>query len=156
MIRRSKRKRADDDACNAPMFSLDGESVDAYIVDVHDGDTITAVFASRWTAPAGKRYKWHVRLAGVDTAEVRGNQRTAGQIAKAEEARQFVISKCLNRMVRIECLGNDKYGRLMGRVFVDSSSDDDNGGQQVELNALLISKKLAVAFGPNQWQKMQC
>ena len=99
-------------------FTLDGMVFQAKVVDVHDGDTIKAVFKI-----FDKYYKWNCRIAHVDTPELRTDD-------PAEKARGlFVRDKLreliLNKIVTLHCLKFDKYGRLL----VEINSGQINSGQ---------------------------
>ena len=95
-----------------PIFSLDGMNFQAKIVDVHDGDTVKAVFKV-----FDKYYKWNCRIAHVDTPELRTDD-------PAEKARGlFVRDKLreliLNKIVTLHCLKFDKYGRLLVEIVTN-------------------------------------
>ena len=115
---------------STPIFSLDGLNFQAKIVDVHDGDTVKAVFKV-----FDKYYKWNCRIAHVDTPELRTDD-------PAEKARGlFVRDKLreliLNKIVTLHCLKFDKYGRLL----VEINSGQINSGQNI--HEWLIHNKYA-------------
>jgi endonuclease YncB( thermonuclease family) len=89
-----------------PIFTLENMIVDAKIVDVHDGDTVKAVFKV-----FNKYYKWNCRIAHVDTPELRTEN------LEEKERGLFVRDKLreqiLNKVVTLHCLKFDKYGRLL-------------------------------------------
>ena len=51
---------------NTPLFSLNGKTFTAKVVDVYDGDTITVVFKV-----FNQYYKWNCRIMHVDTPEIK-------------------------------------------------------------------------------------
>jgi micrococcal nuclease len=75
----------------------------AQVVAVHDGDTITV----RTEAKTLK-----VRVAGVDCPEI-------GQ-PWSSRAKQFTSQLVFGKTVTVETHGTDQYGRMIGRVFVDT------------------------------------
>lgn len=81
------------------------------VVRVHDGDTVTV-------ARAG--FEATVRLDEIDAPEL-------GQ-AYGSQSRQSLVGLCLNRPAEIHGLGEDKYGRVLGRV---SCAGTDANAEQV-------------------------
>lgn len=109
---------------------------EAKVVSVYDGDTITVV---AYFDGGFKRF--NVRLYGIDCAEMRGG--TDETKKKAIAAKQFVINRVLDRIVKIEVLNNqkldghvirEKYGRLLARITTPDNQD---------LSDLLIQEGLA-------------
>ena len=68
---------------------------------VSDGDTITI-------AAEGRKEK--VRLIGIDAPELRQEG--------GREARQYLAKRILNRRVKVEGETRDRYGRLLGTVYL--------------------------------------
>ena len=68
---------------------------------VSDGDTITI-------AAEGRKEK--VRLIGIDAPELRQEG--------GPEARQYLEKRILNRRVKVEGETRDRYGRLLGTVYL--------------------------------------
>jgi endonuclease YncB( thermonuclease family) len=89
-----------------PIFTLENMIVDAKIVDVHDGDTVKAVFKV-----FDKYYKWNCRIAHVDTPELRTDDPDEKQ--RGLYVRDKLREHILNKVVTIHCLKFDKYGRLL-------------------------------------------
>jgi endonuclease YncB( thermonuclease family) len=95
----------------------------AKIVDVYDGDTMTAAFdhlqhvdsSSRKRKRSDSAYclhKWRIRLSGVDTAELK----TGNRKQRAREVRDHVRSLVLGKIVQLQPIEFEKYGRLLCRV----------------------------------------
>ena len=100
------------------------------VTSLHDGDTLTCVFAP---FVPGEYYTFSVRIAGIDTPELKGLTRD-----KALDARQRAFELLTLRFdvntrnfrkkdfdvffkdnyveTTIECQGFDKYGRLLGDI----------------------------------------
>ena len=80
--------------------------LDAQVVGVADGDTVTLLI-ERPGGPAQVR----LRLTEIDTPE-----RAQPWGARA---RQALAGKLFRRQVRVASEGEDRYGRLLGRVYLD-------------------------------------
>ena len=93
------------------------------VVNIYDGDTCKVVFPMN-----GKMYRWNVRLSGYDTPEMRppkSQENRDEEIAAAKEAKNFLIGKVMNedQLVYIKCGEFDKYGRLLGTLFLEEDSE---------------------------------
>lgn len=99
------------DCSNIHVFSLDGMTFDAKVVDVYDGDTVTLVFKFY------NYYKWKCRLDGIDTPELK----TGNNKDEAIKARDYLRSIILNKIVKISCGTFDKYGRLLVKILYDNN-----------------------------------
>ena len=84
----------------------------ADVVAVADGDTVTVL---RQTAAGPKQVK--VRLTEIDAPE-RGQP-------WGTRARQALADKVFGRTVRVAASGEDRYGRLLARLFVLFVADGD-------------------------------
>ncbi len=89
---------------------------DAPVVAVADGDTVTVLRQ----APAGPR-QVRVRLTEIDAPE-RGQPWGA-------RARQALADKVFGRTVQVAADGEDRYGRLLARLYV--ADDDTLAGRDV-------------------------
>jgi micrococcal nuclease len=116
---------------DAPMFSFEGEEIEAKVVSVYDGDTVKVVFPL-----SNKLYKWNCRLTGVDTPELRTRCKTEKKYGY--EVRDYLRSKILNKVVKLKCGDFDKYGRLLTTIICD----DD----KCCVNDWLIENKYAFAY----------
>lgn len=116
-----------------PLFDLDGVDVMARVLGCHDGDTMRVAVPVPWAGGAVRLAT--LRLLGVDTPEMSGDQ-----AARGVEARDFVLrwlapdlfaaaaeglskaaiqERLEGRVVsaRVCCGARDKYGRVLARVF---------------------------------------
>ena len=132
-----------DCSIHTPEFSLQGTQLWGRVVDIYDGDTMTVVIR----APSDKFHKFHVRIAGIDTAEIKGGS------ASAYDAKMRVVHMVTGRndidvikhkrdmvkllaekvyLVELVCGSFDKYGRLLANVCtvdgVDIGSELLKGG----------------------------
>ena len=124
---------------DTPLFSLEGNFVECKVVDVYDGDTCKVVFPLN-----EKMYRWNVRLTGYDTPEMRpprSQENRDEEINAARLARDFLKSKVMNQdqLVYIKCGEFDKYGRLLGTLFI-------NQEDEVSVNDLMIQNGHGYAY----------
>ncbi len=77
--------------------------LDATVVAIADGDTVTVLDAER-------QARTRVRLTDIDTPE-RGQP-------WGTKARQALADKVFRRQVRVASGGEDRYGRVLGRLYV--------------------------------------
>jgi len=102
---------------NTSLFSLNGSSVIAKIIDVYDGDSITVIFKL-----FGNYYKWKCRIMHIDTPEIKQKikPRNEEETIKFEKEKKRAIiirdimrDKLLNKIVILHCFQFEKYGRLL-------------------------------------------
>lgn len=116
----------------------------ARVLDVCDGDTVVAAMSL-----GGSAYAVRIRLAGIDAAEARaGGGRAAGRLAelltgraagsRSETRAALEATPCV---VRVECRGRDKYGRVLGDIMVPAV-----GGGESSAGAVLVSEGLAAEY----------
>jgi len=86
---------------------------------VYDGDSITVVmdlgFKLAMETP--------IRVAGIDTPELRGSQPEEKRLARLAKAR---MKELCGKQVYVESLDGgkrDKYGRVLGRLFTMDEQD---------------------------------
>lgn len=101
-------------------------------VDNYDGDTLTVNIPDVHPLIGTKM---SVRIAGVDTAEIKGKAPCEKQMAT--KARDFVATK-LKQAKKIELanIDRDKYFRIVADVMVDGQS----------ITTLLLQNKLAYGY----------
>lgn len=100
------------------IFSLNGYSTQAKVVDVYDGDTCTIVF--KWE---GKYRKFKCRCYGYDSPEMkpRLNIENRDEIKEnAVKAKERLIELTAD-IVRVECMDFDKYGRLLVKLYKNNN-----------------------------------
>jgi micrococcal nuclease len=90
------------------------------VINVHDGDTITVMHN-------GKPEK--IRLYGIDTPEL---SQYSGQNAK-----QFTSSQVFDKLVQVQLIDKDRYGRTVGIVSVGN----------LVINRLLVEYGYAWVYG---------
>lgn len=153
---------------NTSPFSFNGRVICARVVDVYDGDTITAVT----DAGAGTFTQIRVRLMHIDTPEMRGGTPESKRLAVAardrlvqlitgrgdlsapmtKESIQQVLNTDRTYIVYIKCSHHDKFGRVLGEIFTNSAASG------VSLNAMLLREGHAKPYeGKNSSpRKQQC
>ena len=121
-------------------FSLENETKIGKCVHVYDGDTIQVVFPLQT-----ELFRWTCRLTGIDTPEIRTRNKTEKQFGYT--VRNYLREKILNKMVVIECGEFDKYGRLLGKIYLKQENDGQSGGgESVSINDWLVQNKYAFPY----------
>lgn len=111
----------------------------SYCISVYDGDTITIVKQFSCDGEPPKYYKYSVRLYGIDTPELR--TKNAVEKKYAIMAKNAVIELILNKMVELEDISYDKYGRILAKVFVT-----DERGFKINISEKLVEMRLAKRY----------
>ena len=137
-----------------PAFTLETNVYNAKVLDIYDGDTVTcAIYIF------DKYYKFNVRLAGIDTCELKSKNREQGlrarmrlyeliakndssgidiNIARKNLRQKMKESKCL---VILRCGSFDKYGRLLGWLYHVEDLE-----MAKSFNDILVNEKLAYVY----------
>jgi endonuclease YncB( thermonuclease family) len=111
----------------------------AKVLKCYDGDTCTIVFLID-KFPV----KLNLRLLEIDTAEIKGNNRTNSEKELSILAKKFLEDKVLNKRVYVELKKWDKYGgRVLGNIY---NIDSKNRPIQPSLSQQLLSKKMAHCY----------
>jgi len=79
------------------------------VVRIYDGDTLKAVRNDT---------SIKVRLVGIDAPETSKKKHLPGQ-PFSQKATDYLSKLVLNRNVQIKSYGTDRYGRILGEVFVN-------------------------------------
>ena len=118
-----------------PKFSLEGQMKLCKVVDIYDGDTCRVVFNHN-----GNINKWNIRMNGYDSPEMRPSRSLENRLeikAKAVESKNFLKSLVANspeQLVFIKCGGFDKYGRLLGELYVNQDDEKSVNQQMIDNN----------------------
>lgn len=119
--------------CNneTKIFTLEGQYKLCKVVDVYDGNTIKVVFDLN-----GTFYRWNVKMIGynVHKMEISINNPARESLKQlAIESRDFLKSIIFNdnQLVYIKCGNLDKYGTLMGTIYLNQTD-------KVSVNQLMI------------------
>ena len=121
---------------NTSLFSLEGETHDAKIVYIYDGDTMHVVFKK-----FGQYFRWNCRIMGVDTPELK----TKNEIEKRNgiKVRDATREQLMDKIVKIHCYNFDKYGRLLIDVVMPKELTTE---PELLLSQWLIQNKYAYAY----------
>jgi endonuclease YncB( thermonuclease family) len=102
------------------------------VINVYDGDTITIV--SKLPYDASPLYRFSVRLAGIDCAEIKG--KTEHERELAQEAKCALQKLIFNKVVTLKNLKTEKYGRVLADVYLGD----------LHVNQWLLDNKYAVQY----------
>ena len=102
------------------------------VIKVYDGDTIT--IASRLPNTDGPIYRFSVRLNGIDTPEIRGKSVAEKELAIV--VRDALRELIMGKVVELRNVANEKYGRILADVYLDS----------VSINDWLVEQNFAVPY----------
>lgn len=102
----------------------------AFVVSVYDGDTITVDIDLGFNV---WKMAEKIRLYGIDTPEIRGEEREDGLIAK-----DWLESKIKGKEIILETVKDrsGKYGRMLGIIWYDGDC----------INDLLVEEELAEVY----------
>ncbi len=120
-----------------PLYQLTG-TYKAKVVDVYDGDTITIVLLNKCSFEKHK-----LRLYGIDTPEMKPlrNDPNRDEIKKNALISKNKLSELvLNKIIEVDLIGNEKYGRLLGTVFTI------NYCSRTDINQYMIDNNYAYAY----------
>ena len=117
----------------------------AKVIKVYDGDTITV--ASKLPFIDSPIYRFSVRLAGIDSPEIKGQSLTEKTLAiKSRDALHKLI---FGKIIELKNCGKEKYGRLLADIYYNN----------IHVNQWMINKKLAVVYDggkkirPTHWDE---
>lgn len=103
------------------------------VIRVYDGDTITiATYIHNIKQP----YRFSVRLANIDTPELRTTNPTEKQFATI--IRDKLNLKIMNKTVLLSNVSTEKYGRLLATVTLENETKS--------INDWMLEKKYAVEY----------
>lgn len=106
---------------------------ECYCISVYDGDTITIVKKFSINNEEPQFYKYSVRLSGINTPEIRTKdliEKKYGLLAKDK-----LTNLILNKMIKLEDISYDKYGRILAKVFIyDNNEKIDICKKLIEMN----------------------
>ncbi len=113
-------------------FSFEGYKTWAKCVKIYDGDTGTFVFYYHHIP-----YKFKMRLMGIDTPEIRSKNEK--EVELAIKAKNRLIELIDDKLVYLECLNYDKYGRILTYIYADKK-------MQKSFNQILVDEGLAYVY----------
>ena len=143
-------------------FNLENISGDFLVESVYDGDTIVIIVPIKLEIFNMKTSnsldlessnsnntnkiilnKIKVRLFGIDTPELKPCKNLLGRnehILMAKKAKDFLSNLILNKIIKVQFLHNDKYGRPLVKLFIVDNE------KTIYINDLLISNGYAKKY----------
>ena len=121
------------------------------VIKVYDCDTITIATKFPYLTTLNESnimYRFHVRLPGIDTPEMK--TKNADEKSIAHLAQKTLSELILNQNVTLKNTSLDKYGRILANVYTE------NG---VELSSWAITSRFAVSYdggtkkSPKSWSE---
>jgi len=112
------------------------------VIKVYDGDTITV--ASKLPNDSFI-YRFPVRLIGIDSPEIKGSTEVEKKLAII--SRDALHELIFGKIVRLENVGTEKYGRLLADVYLD----------EINISKWMIENRYAISYNggkkirPNEW-----
>jgi len=110
----------------------------AKIISVYDGDTCTALVDLGFNI----NLKIKIRLFGIDTPELRGEDRDNG-IKSRDRLRELILDK--NVTIKTYKDRTEKYGRWLASIYIDVP-ETIIGDIQYSVNDILVKEGLAIPY----------
>jgi micrococcal nuclease len=127
----------DNSIFDLPLFSIKNIKCLGRIVDVYDGDTITFVFILN-----NQLQKHKLRLYGINSPELKGTTHNMGLAARnfllsqiidkdldlnKEYKKDEIITMLKNtkKLFTFELFGEEKYGRILGKIYNNNECIND-------------------------------
>ena len=98
---------------------MDTYIYNAYVTSVYDGDTITCNISCGFGVELKKQ---KIRLYGLNTPEVRGEEKSEGIISR-DKLRERILDKEILLKTKKDKKG--KYGRYLGVVYLGDENIND-------------------------------
>ena len=114
------------------------------VIKLYDGDSIT--IASKLPFDGSPLYRFSVRLAGIDSAEIRGGSSKETEIAIV--ARDALHKLIFGKIVELRGNGKEKYGRLLADLYLG----------KLHINKWMIDNGYAIPYDggkknkPDEWE----
>ena len=150
IILKNKLKKFDIKNNKPPKFEFVGYTTFCKVIKVYDGDTVTIAIKFK-----GKFYREQCRLAGIDAPELKTKDQEEKRLAIA--AKLYLEGLVLNKVVKIKCGEWEKYGRLLGTLYIrDEKSRFLGFGYNINVNQVMIGKRHAKPYDggtKDSWKK---
>jgi endonuclease YncB( thermonuclease family) len=121
--------------------SMTGLFLEARVLSVYDGDTITVAVVPPWHRPECP-FVGKLRLEGIDAPEMKPRLTTPLrelQMKAALKVARIVADKIADTIVWVEFSRNEKFGRMMGTIYLDAK-------KRTNFNQWLIDQGLVKAY----------
>lgn len=152
-----KKTVLDTDKLEYSKFNLENVIGNFLVDSVYDGDTVIIVVPTKleiYNMLSAKTLdqnplnnsnitlnKIKVRLDGIDTPELKPSKNLPNReehIHKAKLAKNYLSDLILNKIIKVQFLSNDKYGRPLVKLFII-----DDKQNVICINDLMIEKGFA-------------
>ena len=134
---------------SVPLHSMDGIKSKAKVVGVYDGDSITIVMKYN-----NKLDKFKIRMTGYDAPEMRPaktSKNKEAEVEQAKAAKELLKEKILDKIVMLHCHEFDKYGRLLGTVYL-KEDESSKAAKKIEGESVPIKTPDDLfTLNVNQW-----
>jgi endonuclease YncB( thermonuclease family) len=116
------------------------------VIKVYDGDTIT--IAAKLPNTEYPVYRFRVRLAGIDSPEIKG--KTESEIKLAHESRDALHNLIFGKYVVLKNTSIEKYGRILADIFVND----------IHINDWMLKNNYAIPYDggtkhrPEEWDNL--
>lgn len=116
-------------------FTLAKRIVLAKVIDVYDGDTCKVnLFLHN-----NELKQFTIRMMGYDCPELRTKNITEKKFGyRSKEIMERLI---LNKLIKLECLDFDKYGRILGQIYILDSNQ-----RELNVNKFMIDNHLGYTY----------
>ena len=112
----------------------------AHITKVYDGDTVTADIDLVFNVVMRKQ---KLRLLGIDTPEIRGEERPEGLVAR-DRLSELILNTDVHIVTHKDTSG--KYGRWLVTIYARLHDLDKDETSWINCNALLLNENLAKVY----------
>ena len=131
---------------NLKKFTFEGIITKAKVIDVYDGDTVTIVFYFQ-DIPIKDTF----RMIGYDSPEIKPRKDMQNRnlhITAAKYVKEFLKNKLLNQIVWVKFSQEEKYGRLMGNMYlINPNSKNKFIGNEDCINELMVVNGYGKQYG---------
>ena len=120
---------------DVPYFNFKNKTFIAKACNVYDGDTFSVIFDFK-----GELIKYRCRCYGYDTPEMRPSRKKPNRdhekklALKAKVRIIELLEAHPSKLIKIECLDFDKYGRVLGNVYLEELGNQSVNNHMVEMN----------------------
>ena len=112
----------------------------AHITKVYDGDTVTADIDLGFNMVMRKQ---KLRLLGIDTPEIRGEERAEGLISR-DRLSELILNTDVHIVTHQDKSG--KYGRWLVTIYAQLRDLDKDETNWINCNQLLLNENLAKVY----------
>jgi endonuclease YncB( thermonuclease family) len=116
----------EEDDKKLPEFGMQNEIHRAKVLRVIDGDTVVVAFERR-----GEQVRYRIRFAKINAPEMKPRLNISKEerdkiIAEAKKSKAYVKDRIEGKIVTIQCVGFDNFGRLMANIYTDDDKESVN------------------------------